>query len=72
MLRFERKTLQTIIFALGLASFGYLGFVAGLFWPAANYLGALLLLSGALLLILRKDQMARIKDAFTGFASRNA
>lgn len=72
MLYFERKTIQTIIFALGLAGFGYLGFVAGLFWPAANFLGALLLASSFLLLILRKDQVSRMKEVFADFANRVA
>lgn len=72
MLYFERKTLRTIIFALGLAGLGYLGFVAGLIWPAANYLSVLFLLSGFLILTLRKDQVSRVKEAFADFANRAA
>ena len=54
---FERKTIHSMQVALGLAGFGYLGFVAGLIWPFANYLGFAALAAGVVLLLIKKTDL---------------
>ena len=63
---FERKTIHSMQVALGLAGFGYLGFVAGLIWPFANYLGFAALAAGVVLLLIKKT------DLVSGFGGHSA
>ncbi len=69
---FERKTIHSMQVALGLAGFGYLGFVAGLIWPFANYLGFASLAAGVVLLLIKKTDLDRLRSLVSGFGGHSA
>ena len=54
--------------ALGLAGFGYLGFVAGLIWP----FGFAALAAGVVLLLIKKTDLDRLRSLVSGFGGHSA
>ncbi|MCI5850849.1 MAG: hypothetical protein MR009_04760 [Sutterellaceae bacterium] len=62
MLNFEHKTIHSMQAALGLAGIGYLSFVVGIVWSAANIIGVAAFATSLTILLIRKADWDRLRN----------